>query len=88
MKFFIEHWAKLSESLPGECAGLDRTAAEELVELWRFLSIFRYFPLPLTVTKRERPDFALEPPIGEVSVGLEHTWAADESWEQTEQYPG
>ena len=86
MEFRVESWSALEESLSGHGLPLDKTALEELSELKRFLAIYQDFPLPLRITKRERPDFEIIPVQEVQSIGLEHTWAANEAWEQTEQY--
>jgi len=42
--------------------------------------------LPLSVRKRERPDFEVSEIEVKRKVGIEHTWAAHEGWQESESF--
>jgi hypothetical protein len=78
MEIRINRWEDV-DHLP---SGLN-DPKDEFQLLFRFLRFRKAVDLPFTVRKSERPDFILSE-----TIGLEVTWAANQSWEEAQAYLG
>ena len=70
MKFVVDSWSTIRALFRWDGIALQQTEREELANLMRFLVIYRRFALPLTITKRDRPDFEISPNQEAVNIGL------------------
>lgn len=86
MEYRIESWDKVDGVIDISYLEPSHTDFEECAEIKRLLHFDLGLQLPLCVRKRERPDFELSETGGTRQVGIEHTWAAHEGWEQSERY--
>lgn len=86
MKYRIESWDKLVDVIDMSHLKPSQTDYKEYVEIKRLLNFDLGLKLPLSLRKRERPDFELSEIGRSREIGIEHTWAAHEGWEESEQY--
>jgi len=86
MEYRIESWDKVDGEIDISRIEPSHTDFEEWVEIKRLLHFDLGLQLPLYIRKRERPDFELLEIGGTRQIGIEHTWAAHEGWEQSDEY--
>lgn len=86
MEYRIESWDKVDGIIDIIHLEPSHSDFEECAEIKRLLHFDLGLQLPLSLRKRERPDFELSETGGTRQVGIEHTWAAHEGWEQSERY--
>lgn len=86
MKVLVEEWELLDDGINALTLESCSQDAKELHELKRLLQFDLGLKLPLVLTKRERPDFEIAVASGRRKIGCEHTWAADERWEESVQH--
>lgn len=86
MEFWVEDWALIDDLIDFRHIETSHTDFEELCELRHLFKFDLGLRVPLFVKKRERPDFEIAEANGSRAIGCEHTWAAHEGWEQSEQY--
>ena len=86
MEYQIKDWATVDDVIDASHCEPSHTDFEEWCEIKRLLKFDLGLRLPLSLKKRERPDFEVVEVSGARQIGCEHTWAAHEGWEQSEQY--
>lgn len=86
MEYRIESWDKVDGVIDISHIEPSHTDFEECAEIKRLLHFDLGLQLPLSIRKRERPDFELSETGGTRQLGIEHTWAAHKGWEQSERY--
>lgn len=87
MEYRIESWDKLEQIIDfSHLESSKTTDYEECIEIIRLLNFDVGLKLPLLLIKRESPDFEISEIGSPRKIGIEHTWAAHEGWEQSQQY--
>jgi hypothetical protein len=85
MEYKIKNWSEVKNYDYINCLTSSKKDSEELAEMNRLLHFNLGLQLPLRLRKRERPDFELSETENTRQIGIEHTWAAHEGWEESEQ---
>lgn len=82
----INSWDEVEGVIDLSVLGSSPADFEECTEIKRLLRFDLGLQLPLSIRKRERPDFELSETGSVRKIGIEHTWATHEAWEQSEKH--
>lgn len=86
MEYWIESWDKLDNLIGVTQLDSLQKHSDEFVEIRRLLNFDLGLKLPLSIRKRERPDFEVSEAGGTRKIGIEHTWAIHKGWKESVQY--
>lgn len=88
MRHRIESWEDLDSMAAMSFPGLRPTRLAEWTDIVRLLRFDLGLEPPLDLRHRERPDFELLQVGGDREIGIEHTRAAHQGWEESERHLG